>query len=152
MKQTVVVIVAWLVLAGSVRAANPALPVIPSAIFNVTNYGALGDGVKDNTTDIQNAINAASAAGGGIVEIPAGTFLSGPITLYSSMNLRVDTNGILQMLPLGIYPGGTTNAQTFIGCSGVTDLEISGWGKIDGQGAAWWTYNATNNTNKSSGQ
>jgi len=145
-KQTVVLIAAWLVLAGWVRAANPALPVIPTAIFNVTNYGALGDGTKDNTTNIQNTIDAANAAGGGIIEVPAGTFLSGPITLYSSMNLRVDTNGILQMLPLGIYPGGATNAQTFIGCNGVHDLEISGSGTIDGQGAAWWAYFATNNT------
>src|SRR5262249_37884946 len=35
---------------------------------------------------------------------------------------------------------------TFISCTNVHDLEISGWGKIDGQGAAWWIYNATNNT------
>ena len=146
MKLTVVFISAWLILAGLVHAANPAMPTIPATIFNVTNYGAVGNGLKDNTTNIQNAINAANAAGGGIVEIPAGTFLSGPITLLSSINLHVDANAMLQMLPLGIYPGGATNAQTFIGCNQVHDLEISGWGRIDGQGAAWWTYNATNNT------
>jgi polygalacturonase len=50
----------------------------------------------------------------------------------------VDTNAMLQMLPLGTYPNGTTNAQTFIGCNKVHDLEISGRGTIDGQGAAWW--------------
>jgi polygalacturonase len=144
MKQTVVFISAWLALAGWGRAANPAMPTIPTTIFNVTNYGAIGNGMKDNTTNIQNAINAANAAGGGIVEIPAGTFLSGPITLFSSINLRVDTNAMLQMLPLGIYPGGTTNAQTFIGCNQVHDLEISGWGRIDGQGAAWWAAKMTN--------
>ncbi|MGA3162862.1 MAG: glycosyl hydrolase family 28 protein [Verrucomicrobiota bacterium] len=146
MKLTAVFISACLVLAGWVHAANPAMPTIPTNIYNVTNYGAIGDGAKDNTTNIQNTINAANAAGGGIVEIPAGTFLSGPITLLSSINLQVDTNAMLQMLPLGTYPGGTTNAQTFIGCNGVHDLEISGWGKIDGQGAAWWTYFNTNST------
>lgn len=135
-----------LVFATALHAANPVLPTIPSTIFNVTNYGAIGDGLTDNTTNIQNTINAANAAGGGVVEIPAGTFLSGPITLLSKINLRVDTNGMLQMLPLGTYPGGTTNAQTFIGCNGVQDLEISGSGKIDGQGAAWWAYFNTNNT------
>ncbi|MGA9777892.1 MAG: glycoside hydrolase family 28 protein [Limisphaerales bacterium] len=137
-KRSVVLISAWLALAGWVRAANPALPSIPTNIFNVTNYGAIGDGAKDSTTNIQNTINAAYAAGGGIVEIPAGTFLSGPITLLSGINLRVDTNGMLQMLPLGIYPGGTTEAPTFISCNDVHDMEISGWGRIDGQGAAWW--------------
>jgi polygalacturonase len=138
MKQTTVFISAWLALAGWVHAANPAMPAIPATIFNVTNYGAIGNGLKDNTTNIQNTIDAANAAGGGIVEIPAGTFLSGPITLDSCINLRVDANAMLQMLPLGIYPGGATNAQTFIGCNQVHDLEISGRGTIDGQGAAWW--------------
>jgi polygalacturonase len=138
MKQTVALFSAWLALACWVRAANPAMPTIPATIFNVTNYGAIGDGAKDNTTNIQNTINAANAAGGGIVEIPAGKFLSGPITLLSSINLQVDTNAMLQMLPLGTYPNGTTNAQTFIGCNKVHDLEISGRGTIDGQGAAWW--------------
>jgi hypothetical protein len=146
MKQTTVFISAWLALAGWVHAANPAMPAIPATIFNVTNYGAIGNGLKDNTTNIQNTINAANAAGGGIVEIPAGTFLSGPITLLSSINLQVDTNAMLQMLPYGTYPGGTTNAQTFIGCNGVQDVAISGWGKIDGQGAAWWTAYAANSS------
>ena len=146
MNRSAVFIIALLALAGSVHAANPAMPVIPSTIFNVTNYGAMGDGLKDNTTNIQNTINAANAAGGGIVEIPAGTFLSGPITLLSSINLRVETNAILQMLPFGTYPGGTTNAQHFIVCNTVHDLEISGQGTFDGQGAAWWTYYNTNNT------
>ncbi|MGB8371124.1 MAG: glycoside hydrolase family 28 protein [Limisphaerales bacterium] len=138
MKQTVVFISAFLTLAGWVRAANPAMPTIPTTIFNVTAYGAIGNGLKDNTTNIQNTINAANAAGGGIVELPAGNYLSGPVTLYSRINLRLDDGAVLRMLPLGIYPGGVTNAQTFIGCNGVHDLEISGRGAIDGQGAAWW--------------
>jgi polygalacturonase len=144
MRRSIAFFSVWLASVGLVHAVNPALPNIPTTIFNVTDYGAIGNGVKDNTTNIQNTINAASAAGGGIVEIPAGTFLSGPITLLSSVNLQVDTNGMLQMLPLGTYPGGTTGAQTFIGCNTVHDVEISGWGKIDGQGAAWWTYFSTN--------
>ena len=51
---TVVLISAWLILTGLVHAANPAMPTIPATIFNVTNYGAIGNGVKDNTTNIQN--------------------------------------------------------------------------------------------------
>ncbi|HEU6449266.1 MAG TPA: glycosyl hydrolase family 28 protein [Verrucomicrobiae bacterium] len=146
MKKTAVGVVAFLSLAATVFAVNPQMPVIPSTVFNVTDYGAVGDGVKDNTTNIQNTINAANAAGGGIVEIPAGTFLSGPITLLSEINLRLDSGAKLQALPLYAYPGGVTNAQTFIGCNGVHDLEISGTGTIDGQGGAWWTYFRTNNS------
>jgi len=136
--QKCAVLAGTFLLLATARAVNPAMPRIPTRVFKVTDYGAVGNGVKDNTASIQKAINAAEATGGGIVEIPAGRFLSGPITLYSRINLRVDANGMLQMLPLDRYPGGTSDPQTFIGCDNVHDLEISGWGKIDGQGAAWW--------------
>ncbi len=126
-----------LAMATVVRAVNPAMPTIPTNVFLVTDYGAIGDGTKDNTASIQKTIDTAKAAGGGIVEIPAGTYLSGPITLFSRMNLRVDANGTLRMLPLGTYPGGT-NAPTFITTDQAEDVELSGRGTIDGQGAAWW--------------
>jgi polygalacturonase len=134
----------WLASVAGVRAVNPAMPVIPTNIFVVTDYGAVGDGVKDNTTNIQKTINAAKAAGGGTVEIPEGTFLSGPITLSSRMNFQVDAGGTLRMLPLGAYPSGGTNGITFISTTQAEDLELSGWGTIDGQGAAWWEAFRTN--------
>jgi polygalacturonase len=125
-------------MAGSVRAVNPAMPTIPTNVFLVTDCGAVGDGVKDNTTSIQKTIDAAKAAGGGIVKIPAGTFLSGPITLFSHMNLQVEDGGTLRMLPMRTYPSDGTNAITFITADRAEDVELSGWGTIDGQGAAWW--------------
>ena len=68
---------------------TPTLPNInTNNVFNVTTYGA-ATGNSDNAADIQAAINAASAAsGGGTVEIPGpGTYLSGPLTLKSKVNL-----------------------------------------------------------------
>lgn len=44
-------------------------------VYNVQGYGAVGDGVTDDTVAIQATINAASNAGGGIVWLPAGTYL-----------------------------------------------------------------------------
>jgi hypothetical protein len=68
-----VVIVAILaVFASSVEAQSfvvPALPEMPGKTFNITNYGGSGDGVTTNTAAIQAAIDAASAAGGGTVEV-----------------------------------------------------------------------------------
>ncbi|HWY77674.1 MAG TPA: glycosyl hydrolase family 28 protein, partial [Verrucomicrobiae bacterium] len=120
----------------------PPQPTIPAGIYNVTNYGAVGDGSTINTTAIQNAIAAAvaSAAKGGTVEIPGpGTYLSGPLTMKSSINLQVDAGATLQMLPYASWPGTTT----FITGSGLHDVEISGAGAIDGQGTDWWNaYNS----------
>lgn len=44
-------------------------------LYNVLDYGALGDGVADDTDGIQAAIEAAHTAGGGIVYLPVGTYL-----------------------------------------------------------------------------
>lgn len=124
----------------------PTLPVIPSGIFNVTAYGATGDGVTDNTAAIQAAIAASDAAGGGTVELPpaAGAYLSGPITLSSNTNFQIDGGATLQALPFGTYPKSLTAPAHFITiASGATNVELSGSGIIDGNGAAWWaSFNA----------
>ncbi len=121
------------------------MPVIPNQVFYVTNYGAVGNGVTTNTAAIQNAINAASASSlhGGTVEITAGTFLSGPLTLASSVNLQLDQGAMLRALPYGRYPGGTS-PPNFINGSSLHDVEISGAGTMDGQGADWWPGYKTN--------
>ena len=134
-----------LTMAGQVHAqywTTPApvtLPSIPSGTYNITSYGA-STGSSNNATAIQNAINAASAAGGGTVQVPSGTFLSGPITMKSKINLNLASGATLKMLPYGTWPGNTV----FISGSGLTDIELSGTGTIDGQGAAWWAAFASN--------
>ena len=130
----------WLALAR-LACADPALPTIPPGNFNVTDYGALGDGVSDNTAAIQNTIDAAGASGGGTVEIPGGTYLCGPLTLTNNINLQIDSGATLQALPLAAfinYPPQNQVYGNLIYAKNITDIEISGSGTIDGQGADWW--------------
>jgi len=126
----------------------PPLPSIPAAIFNVTNYGAIGDGVVTNTIAIQAAFDAASAAGGGVVEIPAGVYLCAPIRLANQINLKVDANAVLRMLPFDKYPGGTVSPTNFISGERLHDIVISGHGMIDGQGIPWWPYATVKEANR----
>jgi polygalacturonase len=131
-----------------------AVPTLPNVntnnVITITNspYNATND-TTDNTTAIQNAINAAATGGntnglyGGTVRIPApgtpGAFLCGPLTFKNNVNLQIDAGATLAMLPYGTYPGGTSPPD-FITCSSITNVEISGSGTIDGQATAsdWW--------------
>jgi polygalacturonase len=117
--------------------ANPAvvpLPVIGAATFDVRTSGAVGDGNTDNTTALQAALDAATAAGGGVVSVPAGTFLSGPIVVGSGTRLDLAAGAVLEMLPMGSWPGTTP----FITANNGHDIALTGSGTIEGQGQAWW--------------
>ena len=133
----------------SAPATPPKLPVIPSATFDVTAHGAIGDGATDNTAAIQKTIDTAVAAGGGIVVIPAAPkpYLSGPITLGNAINLEIAFGATLQMLPhasdgkIPAFP--VRNSGYLIGATGtpdarVHDIAITGGGTIFGDGDAWW--------------
>ncbi|HVU93287.1 MAG TPA: glycosyl hydrolase family 28 protein, partial [Jatrophihabitans sp.] len=118
------------------NAAAVPLPTIPAGTFDVTTYGAMGDGKTDNTKAIQAALTAAVNAGGGTVVVPSGTFLSGPLVIGNSTNLQLASGAVLRMLPMGTYP---SPPPVFISTSGTShDIAITGSGTIDGQGQAWW--------------
>jgi len=56
--------------------------------ISVKDFGAVGDGTTDDTTSIQAAINAMHTAGGGQVYFPAGTYLTGALTMYSNIAIK----------------------------------------------------------------
>ena len=70
-------------------------------IFNVKDFGAVGDGLTDDRLAIQAAVNAARAAGGGEVYIPVGIYAVtgagksslGAIQLYDNITVYGDGMG-----------------------------------------------------------
>ena len=126
-------------LAGNVRGQSPALPVIPTNTFRVTEFGAVGDGQTMNTTAIQKTIDAASKAGGGIVLVPEGRFLTRPFMLASRINLHLAKGAVILISDdLAKHPVVRARYQDCISVADAEDIEISGEGTIDGQGKAWW--------------
>lgn len=66
-----------------------------NTVFNIRNYGAIGDGKNLDSPAINKAIEEAAKAGGGTVWIPAGTYLSGSIHLQSNINLHLDAGATI---------------------------------------------------------
>ncbi|MFZ0337385.1 MAG: glycosyl hydrolase family 28-related protein, partial [Terracidiphilus sp.] len=80
---------------------------IPTAIFNVRQYGATGDGKTLDTDAVNRAIAAAAAAGGGTVLFPAGVYLCFSIHLQSYVHLYLDAGATI-LAAESPKPGETT--------------------------------------------
>jgi polygalacturonase len=133
-------------------AANAQQPVLPTApvfkkdSFNITKYGAVSDGITLNTKSINDAIIACNSKGGGVVVIPSGLWLTGPINLRSNVNLHLQKNALLLFTkdfneyPLveGNWEGlAQMRNQSPLSASSATNIAITGSGIIDGNGDAW---------------
>lgn len=124
---------------GWIAVALPQLPAITSAnTFNITKYGA-STSSADNTKAIQAALDAVPPTGGMVV-IPAGTWLCGALQIKSKTIFHLAKNCTLLQQPYGTFPNNKTN---FIReKKNATDIVIEGEDKetsiIDGQGEAWW--------------
>jgi hypothetical protein len=112
--------------------------------FDVTKYGALGDGKTLNTVFIQKAIDECNKSGGGKVIFPAGIYLSATIELKDNVTLHLKKDARLL---------GTTDIEQYRNLDPFTEglgidvgwallvavdaknIGIEGEGAIDGQGA-----------------
>ena len=63
-------------------------------VFNITDYGAKGDGITLDTKAIQSAINDAAENGGRVV-IPGGKYLSGTIFMRSNVTIDLTEGAVL---------------------------------------------------------
>ncbi len=117
-----------------------AMPSIPTAVFNVKDFGAVPDDEGDDTAAFAKAIAAVTAAGGGHLVVPRGEYRTGHIDLASRLNFHLEKGA--RLLFSGDPEAYRIEGRKFrplILASGVEDLAISGEGVLDGQGSAWWT-------------
>ena len=126
---------------------------VRAAAFDVRAFGATGDGKKLDTEAINKAIEAAAAAGGGTVLVPAGTYLSFSIRLKSHITLQLEAGATLVAASPATDGGaydppepnewGDKQYQDFghshwhdslIWGENLEDVSITGTGRIFGQG------------------
>jgi polygalacturonase len=130
-------------------------PKFPDREFDVTRFGAVGDGAKDCTTALADAIAACHRSGGGTVIVPAGTFLSGAIHLLSNVNLHLNKGATIRFStdPKKFLPvvfsrdvSEMMNYSPFIYAFEQENIAITGEGTLDGQASksVWmdWVKNA----------
>jgi polygalacturonase len=65
-------------------------PTFPNKTYNIIDFGAVADGVFNNSLSINNAIKACSKNSGGKVVVPSGKYFTGPINLENNVNLYLE--------------------------------------------------------------
>lgn len=139
---------------GWTAVALPQLPTITAKnTFDITDYGA-STSSDDNTKAIQAALDAVPSTGGMVV-IPAGTWMFGSTDQMTSTSevLSIKSKTVLHLcagatLKLVEYGKAPNNKTIFIGCKNKnqSDIVIEGEGEtsiFDGQGARWWLAKET---------
>lgn len=121
-----------------------ALMINGQKIFNVKDFGAIGDGKTDDAAAIQKAIDACSLAGGGQVLLPASyTFLASPFNLKSNIDFHVQAGAKVLANPeekvytKSAFRQNPGEGMIWIGGENLVNLTISGTGEIDGNGISF---------------
>jgi polygalacturonase len=118
-------------------------------VFNIRDYGAVGDGTTLDSPAINKAIVAAADAGGGTILVPAGTYLSGSIRLKSNIHLLIDAGATILGAPQDMKAydeeedfegkafqdgGHTYFHNSLIWGEKLTNVSITGQGMVNGGG------------------
>ena len=112
--------------------------------YDITRFGAVGDGVTNDAVAIQQAIDRCTAEGGGVVLVPRGhTFVCGPVQLKSNVELHLEATAVLKAHPdesiyhLSAFGANEGEGMMWLWADGAENISITGKGTIHGNGIAF---------------
>lgn len=115
--------------------------VFPENRVEITEFGAVGDGVTLCTSAFEKAINKLNKMGGGHLVVPKGVWLTGPIAFKDNIDLHLEKNAIIMFSSdKSLYIDDDKDAKRVVACiraSKRKNIGITGEGTIDGNGAQW---------------
>lgn len=121
-------------------------PTFPDCCVSVVDYGAVGDGITDNTEAINRAIADVSQRGGGRVVIPAGIWLTGAIEIKSNVELHAMRNALVifdddpnsyPIIDTSFEGLDTRRCTSPIWARNAENIALTGEGVWDGSGDSW---------------
>ena len=114
------------------------------SVYDVTVFGAKGNGTTDDAAAIQRAIDQCSREGGGRVLFPRNhTFLAGPIELKSHVELYLEATAMLKANPdesiyhLSAFGENRGEGMLWLWAKDAENISIAGKGTIHGNGIAF---------------
>jgi polygalacturonase len=116
-------------------------------VYNVLDFGAVADGKTKNTAAFAAAVQACATEQGGILFVPAGRFLTGPIHLQSNLTLYLSSGAVIlfsqdpEDYPLVRTRWEGTECYALspmLFADGCENVSVTGKGVLDGQGDSWW--------------
>jgi hypothetical protein len=128
--------------ASRLNGLETAVEELKTLTFNVRDYGAVGDGVANDTTAIQAALDACNSAAGGVVFLPRGTHkVNATLLVYSNTILRGAGWGSVIKGIAGANPiiKGTDPVHGLVDGCGIEDLTIDGTSPATGLVGIYWT-------------